>query len=557
MMEVSSPPAVEKESSVDLESRGSFDGSAAADKSNETALTKPTETKKERQQKRQRIGLFVFSALTATFYAGAFFSWGPMQLLLEAHGVFEDRCAEGEPTPCPAQTSTLLTVQFVASFALVASPLLGWIADRYGAVKLMYVTASFGLLGLGLLTLATGFHWDYVVFVAFFLIGIMAMSAAVNTVQVGMLFSDVTRQRVISALNTLFDAGLLTYLALWGIQRLVGCSLPALLLGYFAIGILCFAGSIHFWRVAVPVDCDAEQNASEEVEKMDAVTVSVESTEHLRTDTSSLNEEDTNVELNVKGEYETELETMEVGINTTEGDSIDAAKDSNVDDVDSTSDEKINDDYVLIADRPPMQQLRSKQFVTLTIFFSIHATRDVFNLTTARDFLAYLGDDETGNKYLTIYTLLAPASILGLPLLDFVLTRYGYHAGLQVVNALALGQGIIMVASENLNVQVLGFVFASLFRCFMYTISLGILPTFLGFNVVGKASGIMPCIAGLLSLVNIPMANWAVNDLDGNFFYPNLIYTILVIPCIYAAWVIGRGIKREDAAKERQQMKAR
>jgi hypothetical protein len=119
------------------------------------------------------------------------------------------------------------------------------------------------------------------------------------------------------------------------------------------------------------------------------------------------------------------------------------------------------------------------------------------------------------------------------------------------VNGLALAQGIIMVSSDNLNVQVLGFIFASFFRCFMYTICLGILPAFLGTNAVGKGSGIMPCAAGLLSLVNIPLAGWAVNSLRGNFFYPNLMYTLIVLPCIYLAWSLGQGMKREDKAKNR------
>jgi hypothetical protein len=85
----------------------------------------------------------------------------------------------------------------------------------------------------------------------------------------------------------------------------------------------------------------------------------------------------------------------------------------------------------------------------------------------------------------------------------------------------------------------------------MYTICLGILPAFLGTNAVGKGSGIMPCAAGLLSLVNIPLASWAVNSLGGNFFYPNLMYTLVVLPCIYLAWSLGQGMKREDKAKNR------
>lgn len=569
-MEVSSISNVKDDGSNDIESvieTGSLDCSAPKACNNEA---KPLH--QERREKRNRIGLFVFSAITGTLYAGAFFSWGPMQLLLEAHGVFEDRCEEGEATPCPAQTTRLLTVQFVAQFAIVLSPILGGIADHFGAVKLMYVSASCGMLGLGLLTLATGLLWDNLVFVAFFLVGVMAMSSAVNTVQVGLLFDAVTRQRVISALNTLFDAGLLTYLALWGIKQLVGCSLPALLLGYLAVGLVCFAGSIHYWRVAVPVDSIVKDNDTEE---------SIDDVAAAPSDT--IDEEDASGPLPDGVPLEPELDgdklesqgqsihvskkdnngVVDTELAATSGTKASTTNDSSVADIvvthndDEDDDDGGDDDYVLIADRSPMKQLQSKQFVTLTIFFALHATRDVFNLTTARDFLAYLGDDETGNKYLTIYTLLTPASILGLPVLDFVLTRYGYYAGLQTVNALALGQGIIMVSSDNLNVQVLGFVFASFFRCFMYTISLGILPTFLGINAVGKASGIMPCAAGILALVNIPLASWAVNGLDGNFFYPNLIYTLVVIPCIYAAWVLGQGIKREDAAKERLSRKSK
>jgi len=459
-----------------------------------------------------------------------------MKLLLEAHGVFEDRCKVGEATPCPAQTTRILSVMFVAQFSIIFSPILGIIADRYGPVKLMCVSAACGCLGLGLLTLATGLRVDNLIFVAFFLVGVMAMSSAVNSVQVGMLFDPIARQRVISALNTLFDAGLLTYLALW-VQQLTGCSLPVLLGGYLGIGILCFGGSIYYWRVAVPVVNLEETDDVDVEEKAEAVADDTSETCKEEEGNSSiplvdgvpLEIDQLLVNADESKSYgsskvpcqEEDVDGMEQGTSDSKADGDD---DSRVDDLPFSGSLTADDDYVLIADRPPMQQLRSKQFVTLTIFFAILATRDVFNLTTARDFLAYLGDDETGNKYLTIYTMLTPASILGLPFLDFVLTRYGYHAGLQIINALALGQGIVMVSSGNLNVQVLGFVLASFFRCFMYTISLGILPTFLGVNAVGKATGIMPCVAGILALINIPLASWAVNILGGNFFYPNLIY---------------------------------
>ena len=95
----------------------------------------------------------------------------------------------------------------------------------------------------------------------------------------------------------------------------------------------------------------------------------------------------------------------------------------------------------------------------------INYLRNNFTLVTARDFLGYLGDDETGNRYLSVFTYVNAASILGQPGIDVVLLqRYGYGVGLQVVNALGLVHGLITVASSNLNVQIVGFVAFSFYR---------------------------------------------------------------------------------------------
>ena len=53
---------------------------------------------------------------------------------------------------------------------------------------------------------------------------------------------------------------------------------------------------------------------------------------------------------------------------------------------------------------------------------------------------------------------------------------------------------------------------------------------------------------GVTSLVNIPLSSWAVNRLDGNFFLPNLLYTILLMPFFYVAWLMGAGIMVEKRA---------
>ena len=96
-------------------------------------------------------------------------------------------------------------------------------------------------------------------------------------------------------------------------------------------------------------------------------------------------------------------------------------------------------------------------------------------LTSAEAFLDYLGDDN--NHYITIFTGLMSASIIGFPIVDYVLGQYGYNAGLQTINVLAIAHGIIQISSaassnQNLNIQIVGFVIFSFFRCFLFYILL-------------------------------------------------------------------------------------
>jgi hypothetical protein len=92
------------------------------------------------------------------------------------------------------------------------------------------------------------------------------------------------------------------------------------------------------------------------------------------------------------------------------------------------------------------------------------------------------------------------------------------------------------VSSDSLKVQVVGFVFFSFYRCFLFAVTMSILPTFLDQKVVGKATGFLYFFGGITSFLNIGMKDLAVKHLDGDFFVPNLVYTIMVLPCIAAAW---------------------
>ena len=165
--------------------------------------------------------------------------------------------------------------------------------------------------------------------------------------------------------------------------------------------------------------------------------------------------------------------------------------------------------------------------------------------------MAYLGDNEENNRYLSIFTLLTPVSVLGLPFVDLILHKYGYAAGLHACNLLGICQGIVQVSSTNLNIQIIGFVFYSFYRCFLFSVTFSALAAFLRGDVIGKGCGVYILSGGVLGLAfNLPLSWVAVNKLDGNFFIPNLVYLLGCFPCVFLCHRVGCGFAKEDTKKK-------
>ncbi len=83
----------------------------------------------------------------------------------------------------------------------------------------------------------------------------------------------------------------------------------------------------------------------------------------------------------------------------------------------------------------------------------------------------------------------------------------------------------------------------------MFGTSLSFLPTLMSENVVGKATGLLSLCTGLLSFINIPLNSLAADKHDGNFFIPNLIHTLFLIPCFVAAFALRKVISDETRAE--------
>ena len=425
---------------------------------------------------------------------------------LEDAGAFAWKCTadeQREGTICPEQTSALINVQFIAQITQISSPLLGQLVDVWGPTTMVYFMTVSECIGLGLLVLAVAAEIDRLLYAAFVLVALACWCGAMLTVQAGLYFPDGrARSRVIVSLNALFDAGSVTYLGLWGLGKVI--SLTAIVSGYWVVAVVVFGTASYFWTVAVPAS--EEEEDPEDEEELDPA-------ESMDKETSSDQEE----EKDVSGGPAASVSTQPGA-------------------------------YTMLSERATVAQLTSYPFFLVIVYWIVHVTANQWVLTTTRDFLATLGDDEVDNKYLTIFTILLPTSIVALPCVDYILSRYGFIVALQVINALALGYNLVRLLGDNLQVQILGFCFFTFFRCFLFGIVLSFIPVLLSPALAGKASGILFAITGVTAFLNIPLARSAVEK--GDFFIPNLLYTLLLIPCVVAVVGLGRVMHRETEAKE-------
>lgn len=494
---------------------------------------------------RARIRLFVFMCFAALAFGGATFGWGPMQIILEENGNYGHLCAGDDSgagtTSCPEQRSALLLVSTITSFMFVTAPFWGYLIDHRGPLLGIILSSLLVWTGLSCLTIASFFPGraiDPLLYLAFICLMTVSILSNILFIHAGLVFDKPeSTQRAISILNTLFDAGALTYLILYQMTlALTTQTAPGwVLVGYLGLSVIVYGGAVWSWqRVSKEDTGRLQSNYSTREEDRIVKEGGQDSPLSLAMISADSTEDVSRSDADGKGDFQdNELEN-----------GLPASKTAACTDGSPNS----NEADVPISELPPSRQLRTRMFILHAIFFGIVAARNTFVLATAKSFLAYLGDDDY--LYLKIFTLLQPASILGLPVMNWVIKKKGYHVALQCINVLGLLHGIIQVSTNNLNIQVLGFLIFSFYRCFVLAICFGFLPTYLGMTVVGRGAGILTLSKGIMCAVNIPLAVVAINRLDGNFFWPNLALTLVSIPCVAMAWYIGWDIQRNEQAKD-------
>jgi hypothetical protein len=497
-----------------------------------------------------RIGLCIFATLYTFFFVGALFGWGPMQRMLESSGAFAYLCTEKEgesSTLCPKQSTTIIQINFVATTTNTLTPFIGQAIDIWGApVVATYFMSPCALLGSGVVAYTAfqsrGAETDTLYFVGFILLGLATFSGSLLSVQVGLYFSGTLQVRVIMFLNALFDAGSVTYLILWYMLESYGVSFATICLGYFCLALFCYSGGIIFWNTATPLELQEQESVSIDENEQTPMLERAHG-QHVRNtlrEFQAAHMENSEEIRSTMLSYRSMRDTDVVGLATEYNSTLDI-NDKDMDKHDS--------DYVLIADRSPKDQILSLPYIMLTLFFSINMVSCNWTLATAADFLASLGDDH--GTYLSLFTILQPASIFALPLVDATVHKFGFGTAFQCVNALTFVYILIKLTSDNLNVQVVTFVMVAVIRCYLYAVTFSFLPRLLSADAVGKGTGFLYMVGGVASFVNIPLNNMVLKT---GFFPPNLLYCILTVPTTLMAMVVQVTLRKEDKGKKARQL---
>lgn len=388
--------------------------------------------------------------------------------------------------------------------------------------------------GLIFILIASQTGTSYLLFPGFSMLGIMASCSSVMIMATANIFRwRKTQRRVISLLNALFDAGGATYLIIWQIGESLNASFSNLMVVYLIIAIVLLFVLTYLWKVLEDKKHSWRRSSNQSKKNQKCAPpqqtvgdviiepgdkdyrIVFENSERQESDIDSIHPEQEHVMvISLDDDEENSLDVSLEGGKTKsapEEDNNESSDHSKRElEVSSEATSASASGYIPISQRSECQQACSSQYVVLCIFFSFHYMKNVYTLTTARNFLGDLGDDEMNNKYLSAFMLLTSISIVGLPCIELVISKYGYHAGIQCINLLALAHGIVQISSRNLNIQVIGFVIFVMYRAFIFAVSFSFLSTFVSGAVVGKLTGLMLGAAGIFSLCNIPLGTWPI-----------------------------------------------
>eukprot|EP01039_Chlorochromonas_danica_P009736 gene9737-10770_t len=168
---------------------------------------------------------------------------------------------------------------------------------------------------------------------------------------------------------------------------------------------------------------------------------------------------------------------------------------------------------VSLKDATLLEQLKSTQFILLTVFFLINSFWVNFYIGT---FDAQIRDGshlnaEEQHQYARIFTLVITLGFVGIPLVGACMDYLGFPATSFILIVFGLLWSVLAITRHPATL-VLSFMLYSAFRTFFFTFTFAYLADTLGFKYFGVLAGIMFVLGGVLGILQYPLAEFAVRQ---------------------------------------------
>ncbi|EQC36706.1 hypothetical protein SDRG_06140 [Saprolegnia diclina VS20] len=159
-----------------------------------------------------------------------------------------------------------------------------------------------------------------------------------------------------------------------------------------------------------------------------------------------------------------------------------------------------------LSESPLFTQLKSFEFRFLLTFTAVHNLQSSYYFGTVNQTLANY--DDTSKVYTKAFGWILPAGFIFIPVIDWVVGRFGLPASMGLTTALCIGYHIVSLIPV-LTLQVVSFVLFTAFRAMFYSNVAACGAATFGSVNMGKIIGAVNTAAAIIALLEIPLVEAA------------------------------------------------
>jgi len=451
----------------------------------------------------KKIALVIFGIFSALTTSGIIFGFQALKSILIENKVYFELCekneTEGEITQCNEQILKFSLMFSLASTATNAFSLpIGFILDKYGPRTSCCIGSILFFFGCLLFGLSSPSFNGYLV--GFLLLGIAGPFIFISTLHFSTVFPSKSGL-IMAALTGSFDASSVIFLLFNKLFYFFDkkYSIQSFFLVYMIIPIIIFIAN-YFLMPKTSLQWSEAESLDE----------SQQSLINESNETSSL-------------------------LNTNENDN---SSSNNYQSIVSLHEQNVNRKKD-IKDMTSWEQMRTKEYILITLLTSIFMIRLNFYISTTEEQFQTISNDQEGIKNtVQFFNIMLPlAGVLSIMPIGWLLDSFKMYIGFTVLCSMALIFGILSLI-PSLPLQFISIIIFVFMRPLLYTSGNDFSTKTFGFKTFGRVYGLMNLISSIVNFGQYAVEYLVVNIFNGQFTEINIAFTILTSLMFYLPYYL-------------------